>query len=129
MLTNLREKAGAEASPRGKEAKAETEKASKVEEKAKAGEKGVKAKAVGNDRNEAPPLLAKRTSHPAGPTSQENARRALLATTGILLSAFTGRRANAPKMVAHSFTVTNLLTKLLALHHLQPTLRLKVNQG
>ena len=118
MLTNLLEKA--EVRAKVKEAKTKTETAPKVEVKERIREKEVKAKAVGNDRNEGLALLAKRISHPAGPTSQENAIKELVVTTGTLQSASTGRRANAPKTVAPSFTVRNLITGLLVLHLLQP---------
>ena len=124
MLTNLPEKADVRA--KVKEAKAETETAAKVEVKGKRREKGVEAKAVGNDRNEDPPLLAKRISHPAGPTSQENVIKEIVVITGTLQSASTGRRANAPKTVAPSFTARSLIAGLLVRHLLQQPPRLKV---
>ena len=115
-----------EAKVRAKVKEAKTETAPKVKAKGKPRGQGVKAKAVGNGRNEDLPLLAKRISHLAVPTSQENVIKELVVTTGTLQFALTGRRANALKIVALSFTAKNQATRLLVLHLLQQTPRLKV---
>ena len=122
MLTNLLGKAGVRA--KVKEAKTET--APKVKVKGKPRGQEVKVEAAGNGRNEDLPLLANRISHPAVPTSRENAKKVLVAITGILQSASIGRRASAQKIVAPSFTAISLINGLLALHLLQQPLRLKV---
>ena len=122
MLTNLPEKAGVRAKVKG----AKTETAPKAKAKGKPRGQEVKVKAAGNGRNEDLPLQANRISHPAVPTSRENAKKVLIAITGILQSASIGRRASTQKIVAPSFTAKSQISELLALHLLQQPLRLKV---